>query len=179
MVWVSGTCAKLFKSEVQFGHAGARSTGESDSAQVCWHSEPGASLHQRMFWSACSTTILADVCRAAGLLQQQNHTKVQPVTAGSNAGLLASRYLVHLACCALLVKAPAGDMSKFDVMSCTVLQCAQAKNAALAAAGAIVPDSFEGLEVVVRETYNRLVQSLLSIMHTAHIHRRPACACSS
>lgn len=65
VAWVSGTCAKLFKSEVQFGHAGARSTGESDSAQ--------------------------------------------------------------------------------------------AKNAALAAAGAIVPDSFEGLEVVVRETYNRLV----------------------
>jgi hypothetical protein len=34
VAWVSGTCAKLFKSEVQFGHAGARSTGESDSAQV-------------------------------------------------------------------------------------------------------------------------------------------------
>lgn len=65
VAWVSGTCAKLFKSEVQFGHAGARSTGESDSAQ--------------------------------------------------------------------------------------------AKNAALAAAGAIVPDSFEGLEGVVRQTYQKLV----------------------
>jgi hypothetical protein len=40
VAWVSGTCAKLFKSEVQFGHAGARSTGESDSAQVCRGSEP-------------------------------------------------------------------------------------------------------------------------------------------
>lgn len=65
VAWVSGTCAKLFKSEVQFGHAGARSTGESDSAQ--------------------------------------------------------------------------------------------AKNAALAAAGAIVPDSFEGLEGAVRATYQKLV----------------------
>jgi hypothetical protein len=34
VAWVSGTCAKLFKSEVQFGHAGARSGGEEDSAQV-------------------------------------------------------------------------------------------------------------------------------------------------
>lgn len=66
VAWVSGTCAKLFKSEVQFGHAGARSTGESDSAQ--------------------------------------------------------------------------------------------AKNAALAAAGAIVPESFEGLEGAVRQTFNRLVE---------------------
>jgi hypothetical protein len=31
----------------------------------------------------------------------------------------------------------------------------QAKNAALAEAGAIVPESFEGLEVAVRETFNR------------------------
>ena len=31
---VSGTCAKLFKSEVQFGHAGAKSGGEEESAQV-------------------------------------------------------------------------------------------------------------------------------------------------
>eukprot|EP00879_Flechtneria_rotunda_P030862 GHRR01033558.1.p1 GENE.GHRR01033558.1~~GHRR01033558.1.p1 ORF type:complete len:114 (-),score=39.22 GHRR01033558.1:355-696(-) len=63
VAWVSGTCAKLFKSEVQFGHAGARSTGESDSAQ--------------------------------------------------------------------------------------------AKNAPLAAAGAIVPDSFEGLEGVIRDMFNK------------------------
>lgn len=33
VAWVSGTCAKLFKSEVQFGHAGARSGGASESAQ--------------------------------------------------------------------------------------------------------------------------------------------------
>lgn len=35
VAWVSGTCAKLFKSEVQFGHAGAKSGGASESAQVC------------------------------------------------------------------------------------------------------------------------------------------------
>ena len=34
VAWVSGTCAKLFKSEVQFGHAGAKSGGDKESAQV-------------------------------------------------------------------------------------------------------------------------------------------------
>ncbi len=33
IAWVSGTCAKLFKSEVQFGHAGAKSGGDMESAQ--------------------------------------------------------------------------------------------------------------------------------------------------
>ncbi|CAL5337965.1 ATP-citrate synthase beta chain protein 2 [Camellia sinensis] len=33
VAWVSGTCARLFKSEVQFGHAGAKSGGEMESAQ--------------------------------------------------------------------------------------------------------------------------------------------------
>ncbi|CAI5518151.1 unnamed protein product [Closterium sp. Naga37s-1] len=65
VAWVSGTCATLFKSEVQFGHAGAKSGGESESAQ--------------------------------------------------------------------------------------------AKNAALKAAGAIVPTSFEDLEAVIRATYEKLV----------------------
>lgn len=37
----------------------------------------------------------------------------------------------------------------------TVVFSLQAKNAALAAAGAIVPDSFEGLEGAVRDTFNR------------------------
>ncbi|KAF5839403.1 citrate synthase-like protein [Dunaliella salina] len=34
VAWVSGTCAQLFKSEVQFGHAGARSGGAGESAQA-------------------------------------------------------------------------------------------------------------------------------------------------
>lgn len=34
VAWVSGTCASLFKSEVQFGHAGARSGGDDESAQA-------------------------------------------------------------------------------------------------------------------------------------------------
>ncbi|GBF97148.1 ATP-citrate lyase B [Raphidocelis subcapitata] len=66
VAWVSGTCAKLFKSEVQFGHAGARGGG-------------------------------ADA------------------------------------------------------------ESAQAKNAALRDAGAVVPESFEGFEAAVKETYTRLV----------------------
>ncbi len=36
VAWVSGTCAKLFKSEVQFGHAGAKSGGQLESAQACY-----------------------------------------------------------------------------------------------------------------------------------------------
>ncbi|KAF5814149.1 putative ATP citrate synthase [Helianthus annuus] len=32
--WVSGTCTRLFKSEVQFGHAGAKSGGLMESAQA-------------------------------------------------------------------------------------------------------------------------------------------------
>ncbi|CAI9277563.1 unnamed protein product [Lactuca saligna] len=32
--WVSGTYARLFKSEVQFGHAGAKSSCEMESAQA-------------------------------------------------------------------------------------------------------------------------------------------------
>lgn len=34
VAWVSGTCATLFKSEVQFGHAGAKSGGQTESAQA-------------------------------------------------------------------------------------------------------------------------------------------------
>jgi ATP citrate (pro-S)-lyase len=68
VAWVSGTCAKLFKSEVQFGHAGARGGGADDES-------------------------------------------------------------------------------------------AQAKNAALRKAGAVVPESFEGLESAIRETYESLVSS--------------------
>lgn len=66
VAWVSGTCAKLFKSEVQFGHAGAKSGGASESAQD--------------------------------------------------------------------------------------------KNAALKAAGAIVPDSFEGFEGIIKTTYDQLIE---------------------
>ncbi|WRX09324.1 Citrate synthase - like 2 [Theobroma cacao] len=44
VAWVSGTCARLFKSEVQFGHAGAKSGGEMESAQAKNHAlkEAGA-----------------------------------------------------------------------------------------------------------------------------------------
>ncbi|CAL5374846.1 unnamed protein product [Camellia sinensis] len=34
VAWVSGTYARLFKSEVQFGHAGAKSGGEMESTQA-------------------------------------------------------------------------------------------------------------------------------------------------
>ncbi len=34
VVWVTGTCAKMFPSEVQFGHAGAKSGKEEESAEM-------------------------------------------------------------------------------------------------------------------------------------------------
>lgn len=34
VAWVSGTCAKLFRSEVQFGHAGAKSGSDDEGAQA-------------------------------------------------------------------------------------------------------------------------------------------------
>ncbi|KNC50333.1 ATP citrate lyase [Thecamonas trahens ATCC 50062] len=34
VAWVSGTCATMFKTEVQFGHAGAKSGSEAESAQA-------------------------------------------------------------------------------------------------------------------------------------------------
>lgn len=34
VAWVSGTCAKMFPTEVQFGHAGAKSGSERESAQA-------------------------------------------------------------------------------------------------------------------------------------------------
>lgn len=34
VAWVSGTCATLFATEVQFGHAGAKSGGDDESAQA-------------------------------------------------------------------------------------------------------------------------------------------------
>lgn len=34
VIWVTGTCAKMFAQEVQFGHAGAKSGGETESADA-------------------------------------------------------------------------------------------------------------------------------------------------
>jgi len=34
VVWVTGTCAKAFKTEVQFGHAGAKAGGEAETADA-------------------------------------------------------------------------------------------------------------------------------------------------
>ena len=44
VAWVSGTCAKLFKSEVQFGHAGAKSGGQAESAQASLQPFPHAAI---------------------------------------------------------------------------------------------------------------------------------------
>lgn len=58
VAWVSGTCAKLFKSEVQFGHAGAKSGGLAESAQV-------SALHPahalRPAWVAADNLALSSV----------------------------------------------------------------------------------------------------------------------
>ncbi len=66
VAWVSGTCAKLFKSEVQFGHAGAKSGGQAESAQVTSHIMPG---------TLCSSHAVKShrmgQCRCYGLCMRQ------------------------------------------------------------------------------------------------------------
>ena len=64
VAWVSGTCATLFKSEVQFGHAGARSGGAQESAQVpppltCLHF-PHISPPKPPARSSASTSLLSE-----------------------------------------------------------------------------------------------------------------------
>ena len=62
VAWVSGTCAKLFKSEVQFGHAGAKSGGQAESAQarIDIAVSPSADLLSKPTsshaWRACTRT---------------------------------------------------------------------------------------------------------------------------
>ena len=34
VIWVTGTCAKAFKTDVQFGHAGARAKSDTESAHA-------------------------------------------------------------------------------------------------------------------------------------------------
>ena len=34
VMWVTGTCAKAFKTDVQFGHAGAKAGGDAETADV-------------------------------------------------------------------------------------------------------------------------------------------------
>lgn len=64
VAWVSGTCAKLFKSEVQFGHAGAKSGGASESAQVC-------NTPRSLF---CQSLPTSECCRVPGI--HMNHVLV-------------------------------------------------------------------------------------------------------
>ncbi|PNH09689.1 ATP-citrate synthase beta chain protein 2, partial [Tetrabaena socialis] len=115
---VSGTCATLFKSEVQFGHAGARSGGDAESAQT-----------QAIFynWKEKPVQRMLDFDFVCGRETPSVAAVVQPGSSGGFQKLFFGK--------------------------------TEAKNAALRDAGAIVPDSFEGLEEAIRATYQRLVDS--------------------
>jgi len=45
------------------------------------------------------------------------------------------------------------------------LESAQAKNQALREAGAVVPTSYEALEIAIKETFDKLVCSCLTLMY--------------
>ena len=50
VIWVTGTCSKAFKTEVQFGHAGAKAGCEAETADA-----KNAALKKR--WSHCSQLV--------------------------------------------------------------------------------------------------------------------------
>lgn len=65
--WVSGTCAKLFKSEVQFGHAGAKSGGQLESAQACHYPLHLVYMHAG---DGCDVNISIYSCQWNGIFQR-------------------------------------------------------------------------------------------------------------
>ena len=98
--WVSGTCARLFKSEVQFGHA-----------------------------VSMLTFFFLEIVGRVILLFLLNMLYISPYNQGAKSG---------------------GEM-----------ESAQAKNQALKEAGAIVPTSYEAFESSIKETFAKLVRSII------------------
>ena len=127
IAWVSGTCAALFKSEVQFGHAGEN--------QGCFH--------------------LGDRSTSAWLPGSLH---------ASNDGCVV--LLSHAAAAlhgARLFRCNAGARSGGE------LESAQAKNMALREAGALVPESFEGLEAAIRCACTSVLLAVLLLTGTTRV----------
>ncbi|EMS54311.1 putative ATP-citrate synthase [Triticum urartu] len=118
VAWVSGTCARLFKSEVQFGHAVKMMVvlgelGGSDEYSLVEALKQGKVQKPVVAW-------------VSGTCARLFKSEVQFGHAGAKSG---------------------GE-----------LESAQAKNQALRDAGAVVPTSFEALESVIKETFEKLVE---------------------
>ena len=162
VAWVSGTCATLFKSEVQFGHAGARSGGALESAQVrspCCPTGASVACNGVLWWLlACLDTIrLCSACYACtALIKWRQHSSLCPCCF-SDPREQPQTILKLAATCT--------GPGRLRPPPC-ILDALQGKNAALAAAGAIVPRSFEDLEPTIARAFQQLVAD-------GHITSRP------
>ena len=152
VAWVSGTCAKLFKSEVQFGHAGAKSGGDMESAQA---RRLGRAV---LYWALpCGTppgSLGTWPAQLAGSLQAAGASTPPPGTVSSCQGAGKERG------CLLVRRVPAISATSWISRSSSHkgTKRAQGKNKALKEAGAVVPESFEGLEGAIRGVYKELVE---------------------
>eukprot|EP00271_Cylindrocystis_brebissonii_P019819 TRINITY_DN623_c0_g1_i1.p1 TRINITY_DN623_c0_g1~~TRINITY_DN623_c0_g1_i1.p1 ORF type:complete len:609 (-),score=120.98 TRINITY_DN623_c0_g1_i1:354-2180(-) len=93
VAWVSGTCAKLFKSEVQFGHAGAKSGGELESAQAKNKALQEAGAVVPTSFEGLEETIKAEFQKLveAGTIQPVSDVKPPSVPEDLNTALKAGR----------------------------------------------------------------------------------------
>ena len=136
----SGTCAKLFKSEVQFGHAGAKSGGDEESAQARLGGRGGP---RWPLWALLAAGRRCPVSRRASPVAVLVMKRPRPANPPACCPLAC---LVYCYCEVL----PATQLSRACLLCVSCMPPAQAKNAALSAAGAIVPGSFEELEGTIR-----------------------------
>ena len=158
VAWVSGTCATLFKSEVQFGHAGAKSGGALESAQVHRLSALDGKLEAISISQAgnrCQRRLPVRERQPKDDMREEQPTHRRILTRSRS--LQAAGECWHpckALACSWRVACGAAQASQ----ALTRLRFApQAKNAALKEAGAVVPESFEGLESTVGRVYQQLV----------------------
>ncbi|PWA44853.1 ATP-citrate synthase beta chain protein 2 [Artemisia annua] len=134
--WVSGTCARLFKSEVQFGHAGAKSGGEMESAQAKNQALMDAGAVVPTSYEAFETSIKETFAKLA------DEGKISPVKEITPPQIPEDLNTA--------IKSGKGAKSGGEMES------AQAKNQALMDAGAVVPTSYEAFEASIKETFAKL-----------------------
>ncbi len=143
VAWVSGTCARLFKSEVQFGHAVRTFLPFALFLAGQLLGTMFASMCIGLFkcmWHSCYWYKLLRNEKAMQITLLVSFSATQPF-------FVRIQFKVVIGIWGM----PQGAKSGGDMES------AQAKNKALENAGAIVPTSFEGLEDIIKATYEKLV----------------------
>ncbi|MEA2032097.1 MAG: citrate/2-methylcitrate synthase [Euryarchaeota archaeon] len=86
VAWVTGTCTKVFPSEVQFGHAGAMARGDAETADA-----KNAALKEAGAYVPSSYDDLDDLIRevyddlrAKGIIEEKDEVEPQEIPAGYN-----------------------------------------------------------------------------------------------